>query len=415
MRRFYAGLVALLALATLAGGATGHAARATDVYVQQCPDLNPAARDPGNPLMLRRPPGPNPLTGVKLFVNGPAHGEAASAIVRLLGLDPQSYSDFYSWGRFRADLGHGALRARLAADPQLDRRVKLLAKIANQPEEQRISQFSAGGGPGAIFAQAEKILCHRLAADPQSIPIITTSFVAHPGACRTRQQILADQPRFQRQVDELVAAIERRPVVLLVEIGAVGSSGCLARTGALPAFEAELRYEVGRDATLAHAVVYLEAGYSDANSVGYTARVLNAVGVRAIRGFFTNDTHNQWTINEVRWAQAISRFTHHVHVIVNTSTNGQGPKLNPHPATQGVEDLCNPPGRGLGPRPTVRDRLVATGLSQVDAFVWTGVPGNSSGSCRGGPPAGTFWRARALGLAARAQGKLGPGYASRPY
>jgi hypothetical protein len=55
--------------------------------------------------------------------------------------------------------------------------------------------------------------------------------------------------------------------------------------------------------------VYVEAGYSDSNSVGYTARVLNAVGVSKIRGFFTNDTHEAWTIDEVRWATAISRRT----------------------------------------------------------------------------------------------------------
>ena len=68
---------------------------------------------------------------------------------------------------------------------------------------------------------------------------------------------------------------------------------------------------------------------------------LNAIGVNKIEGFFTNDTHNQWTINEIRWATQVAKRTHGAHFIVNTSSNGQGPKLNPHPTTQGVEDLCN--------------------------------------------------------------------------
>jgi endoglucanase len=144
--------------------------------------------------------------------------------------------------------------------------------------------------------------------------------------------------------------------------------------------------------------------------VGYTARALNAVGVRKIQGFFTNDTHNAWTSKEIRWAQAISKRTGGSHIIVNTATNGRGPLLNPDPSTQGSEDLCNAPGRGLGPRPTTH-----TGFQNVDAFLWTGPPGNSSGTCRGGPSGGVFWPARALALAALAEGKLGPGYPADPY
>jgi endoglucanase len=56
----------------------------------------------------------------------------------------------------------------------------------------------------------------------------------------------------------------------------------------------------------------------------------------------------------------------------------------------------------------------STGFPQVDGFVWEHPPGNSSG-CGGGPSAGTFWVQKALGLAARANGKLGPGFPSKPY
>ncbi len=117
-----------------------------------------------------------------------------------------------------------------------------------------------------------------------------------------------------------------------------------------------------------------------------------------------------WTINEVNWAEKISKLTHGAHYIVNTSDNGNGPKLNPHPVRQGIEDLCNPPGRGLGPEPTTK-----TGFPHADAFLWVHEPGNSSGSCHGGPPSGSFWDARAVDLASHANNRLGPKYPSQPY
>jgi endoglucanase len=155
--------------------------------------------------------------------------------------------------------------------------------------------------------------------------------------------------------------------------------------------------------------VYVEGGYSDSNSVRYAARILNAIGIGHIRGFFTNDTHLNWTINEVRWATAISELTHGAHFIVNTADNGQGPLLNPHPQTQGIENLCNPPGRGLGPTDTTQ-----TGYALADAWLWMHPPGNSSG-CGGGPSNGTFWLQKAVGLAERANQRLGPSSPSRPY
>jgi endoglucanase len=116
-----------------------------------------------------------------------------------------------------------------------------------------------------------------------------------------------------------------------------------------------------------------------------------------------------WTITEVQWATKISQRAGGAHFIVNTAQNGQGPLLNPHPSRQGIEDLCNPPGRGLGPEPTTD-----TGIPLGDAWLWTSPPGNSSG-CGGGPKGGVFWTARAIDLASRANSQLGPGYPRTPY
>jgi hypothetical protein len=369
------------------------------------------SRDPRNPLGLAKPPGTDPLRGASFFVDGPRHGSAAGAIASLLWQDPTRYSDAYSWRRFKSQLDHGRPHARLQRDRRLAYKVKMLAKVASEPAAQRFSAYSGGGGPGAVLGQVNKIFCSNLTADPGTIPIISTYF-AHPavGYCSGPGPVRAAMPTFRRRIDEMAAGTGNHPVVYLLELDALGSSGCFASSGALPAWEAMLRYEVDKMGALPHTVVYLEAGYSDSNGPAYTARALNAIGIGKIRGFFTNDTHINWTINEVRWAQRISALTHGAHYIVNSAQNGNGPRLNRNRVKNGNEDLCNPPGRGLGPRGTT-----FTAFRQADAFLWTHVPGNSSGSCHGGPPSGSFWAARAIDLAGHANNRVGPRYRSQPY
>ena len=410
-----AGTLALLGAWALTGwlsaaAATGRAPAAHPADAQQCPDPYPATRDPSNPLDLPTAPGTNPLNGAHFFVDGPRHGEAAGAIAKLLGINPTRYKDSTSWADFKARLDHGRLHRKMAHSKKLAHKVHLLQKIADQPEAQRFSLYSAGGGPGAIFAQVQKIFCHNLTADPGSIPIITSYFLYQAGYCETSSEIVSHRPTFERQVNEMVQGIENRPAVMLLEPDAIGSSSCMARSGALSEWEADIRYEISAVSTLPHAVVYIEGGYSDAANPAYTARVLNAVGVHTIQGFYTNDTHMQWTANEIRWGLKVSNRLGGTHFIVNTADNGRGPVLNPHPTKQGIEDLCNPPGRGAG-IPTTTD----TGNPVIDAFMWEHVPGTSSGKCNGGTPAGTFWLARALTEARNANAQLGPHYKNRPY
>ena len=56
----------------------------------------------------------------------------------------------------------------------------------------------------------------------------------------------------------------------------------MRHTGALPYWEADIRYEVDKIASLPHTVVYVEGGYADGNSPSYTAKVLRAVDVGLI-------------------------------------------------------------------------------------------------------------------------------------
>jgi cellulase/cellobiase CelA1 len=106
------------------------------------------------------------------------------------------------------------------------------------------------------------------------------------------------------------------------------------------------------------------------------------------------------------------------YYVVNTAQNGKGPKLKRR-VGHGVEELCNPTGRGLGRKPTgdVTPTFDGHAFPFLDGFLWTGVPGRSHNkNCSPqAAPAGVFDVNFALELANNANQQLGPAYPSLPY
>jgi endoglucanase len=120
-------------------------------------------------------------------------------------------------------------------------------------------------------------------------------------------------------------------------------------------------------------------------------RRLAAAGVSGVRGFALNTANIDTTANEVRYGRQVAAGLGGKPFVVDTSRNGRG-------ALSGTLAWCNPPGRALGQPPTTR-----TGDSLIDALLWIKPPGQSDGTCNGGPSGGVFWVDYALGLARRAQ------------
>jgi endoglucanase len=116
---------------------------------------------------------------------------------------------------------------------------------------------------------------------------------------------------------------------------------------------------------------------------------LRAAGVARARGFSLNVASYWPTADQVAYGNLLGRALGGKHYVVDTSRNGRGPLGN---------EWCNPPGRALGERPTT-----ATGSSLADAYFWIKRPGESDGSCNGGPRAGGWWPDYAVGLAKRAR------------
>jgi len=86
----------------------------------------------------------------------------------------------------------------------------------------------------------------------------------------------------------------------------------------------------------------------------------------------------------LRYANMLAGTLPERHFVVDTSRNGVGPWLPPAGVYPDAQDWCNPPGRGLGYRPTAD-----TGNPLLDAYLWVKTPGESDGECtRGLGPAG---------------------------
>jgi endoglucanase len=171
-----------------------------------------------------------------------------------------------------------------------------------------------------------------------------------------------------------------------------------------------------------NARIYLDAGHSRWHPTAEISRRLAEAGIDHVDGFFENVANYQTTEQATAWGHWVARcvwYGTHVqkggfascpnqfdapnpddpgtwqlidalygdlvgdvsaedlpHFVVDTSRNGRGPWTPPPGASGDQQVWCNPPGRGLGIRPTA-----ATGDSLVDAYLWVKVPGESDGQC----------------------------------
>jgi endoglucanase len=325
-------------------------------------DNDPVApRDPQNPLALPvAPAAGNPLAGATFFV------------------DPES------------EAAHAA-----QSNPTLD-------VIAREPGTARFGSFSFGhNGVPDIATAVSRYLSRAQVEQPGTVPLLATYRILH-GLCGHASDSPADAASYRDFINGFASGIGSYRAVLFLEMDSIITMPCLSKHGQAVR-EAELRYAINTlVAACPHLVIYLDAGAADALSPRDAARFLRASGVAKIQGFFLNATHFDWTSNEIRYGEKISRLTGGKHFVINTGENGQGP-LRPHDIVhQGLEVLCNPPGRGLGPLPTAE-----TGYRNVDMFAWTSNPGESGGSCgAGAPPTGQYWPAYAKVLVQNADFKV---------
>ncbi len=102
----------------------------------------------------------------------------------------------------------------------------------------------------------------------------------------------------------------------------------------------------------------------------------------------TQSDFSTWGLTTAWYAQNMGSAVASTHYVIDTSRNGQGPNNMQayasapfdQPAsvigTLASGNWCNPPGSGLGLRPTT-----STGVPLLDAYLWVKTPGQSDGQC----------------------------------
>ncbi len=319
-----------------------------------------ATRDPTNPLDLTSAPTDgDPLSGAQFYVQPPQTTGAGLAA--------------------RNDASTGNLASAGA-----------LNWIADQPTGYRFWFYNTPSDPAGNVA---RYLERAQYAQPGRVVELSTYSLVHAPCGSTANPAFTQ--RYLNWVRGLAQGIGNFRVVMFFELDSLITAPCLTPAERHIRLVDQLKPAIQiLEAADPHLVLYLDAGASDAVGPGLTAKWLREAGVQDAQGFFVNSTHFQWDTTEIQYGQQISNLLGgHVHFVVSSGVNGQGPELNRHPRIQGVEDLCNPPGRGLGTMST------QTGFTNADGLLWFAPVGNSAGACKPGMPATSkFWPAYAVML-----------------
>jgi endoglucanase len=254
----------------------------------------------------------------------------------------------------------------------------LMDKIAETPTALWLGDWTGADPAPAVTSYVTG------ARDAGALPLLVVYHVPGRDCGSFSAGGAADPDAYRRWIDRVADALDG-PAAVIVEPDALAQLDCVPSARAQETIEL-VRYAGAALADAAGTAVYLDAGNSTWHQETVMAQRLRAAGVDRLRGFSLNVSNYHRTADEVAYGTRIAGLLGGAHFLVDTGRNGQGP------TTDGA--WCNPPGRGLGTRPTT-----ATGSAYADAFLWIKLPGESDGPCNGGPAAGTFWPDGALALA----------------
>ncbi|MGW1023596.1 glycoside hydrolase family 6 protein [Streptomyces sp. NPDC002577] len=226
----------------------------------------------------------------------------------------------------------------------------------------------------------------------------------------------ANTAEYKAWIDAVARGIGRREAIVILEPDSLAllpaDCGQDDAEGSLTAARyAEVNYAVDTLEPLTGTRVYLDTGHPGWHSVNSIVPRLVKGGVTRATGFFTNASNynsedaNSWYGKLIssclayvaeggdsaacpnQWwshADAEAWLDENVdtpasrmkHFVTDSSRNGQGAWTPPAGKYTDAQDWCNPPGRGLGARPTLR-----TGDPLQDARLWIKIPGESDGLC----------------------------------
>ncbi|GHI07443.1 endoglucanase [Streptomyces cellostaticus] len=201
----------------------------------------------------------------------------------------------------------------------------------------------------------------------------------------------ADGNAYRAWIEGVAQGIGDRAATVILEPDAV----LHLVDGCTPGQFREERYDLLKGAvaklkSLKNTKVYLDAGNAGWGHPDQIFQPLQQAGIDQADGFSVNVANFYSTKDSIAYGKQLSAKVGDKHFVIDTSRNGNGPYANGNPS----ERWCNPPGRSLGETPTTK-----TADPSVDSYLWVKRPGESDGTCKGGPKAGQWWPTYALQLA----------------
>jgi endoglucanase len=313
----------------------------------------------------------DPAGVVSPGLHGVDAGGGAAGVGAALFASQPLWVDPDSWARQQAD----AWRASRPADAaEMD-------KIAGQPQADWFGDWS--GDVAAAVARKTRTIrqAGRLPVYvAYNIPIRDCGLYSGGGA--------ASGAAYQTWIREFARGLGATPAVVVLEPDALAFMTCLSNA------QREERFALLADAVSVlktqGSAVYIDAGHAQWVAARDMAARLERAGIRDADGFSINVSGFQTTARSLDYGVAVSErlSVSGRQFIVDTSRNGLGPTAD--------GEWCNPDGRALGSGPGT---LTAHPLAV--AYLWLKRPGESDGTCNGGPAAGAWWADYALGLARR--------------
>ncbi|MFN2637827.1 MAG: glycoside hydrolase family 6 protein [Gemmatimonadaceae bacterium] len=314
------------------------------------------------------------VLGLIVATPGMAPAQTVSRAVGNLFSGAKLYVDPASAAKRQAD----AWRRSRPAD------AALMDKIAAQPIAQWVGSWNADIG-GDIADAVSRI------TGQNALPI----FVAYNIPGRDCGQYSAGgangSDAYKRWIRDFANGLGNRRAVVILEPDALAGMNCLSRP--LQEERINLIHDAVRVLKAKRAAVYIDAGHARWVDPVEIANRLNRAGIAEADGFSLNISNFLGNSVNIAYGTEVSKRVGGKHFIIDTSRNG----LN----ASNAGNWCNPTGQRVGTAPTTR-----TGNPLVDAFLWIKTPGESDGTCGGGPAAGKWWGEYALGLAGGAWDRL---------
>lgn len=180
-------------------------------------------------------------------------------------------------------------------------------------------------------------------------------------------------------VSQIAEGIGDRKTVLIVEPDSLAQSPSCGTQAAAAAFLNDAIQRLAAPSV----DIYLDGGHSHWLPAEEQAALLTSAGVGQVRGFATNVSNYNTTAEEQEYGDRLAALLGGAHFVIDTSRNGNGSN----------GEWCNPRGRAIGETPAA-----AVDSGARDANLWIKTPGESDGTCNGGPVAGAWWSEIALEL-----------------